>query len=221
MKRYSFKLTGDTPLLMHSDDIEGAERIRAWQDAPENRDLSRPGDDRSPAWGWTTRFYSDGERLVIPSDNLMTCLRDAGTQMILKGRKTYKSITQSGMLIEEIGMPLLVDDQEILVSSLEEIVDNNRTFAEHAQQVKQLGFSLFVKRAKIGRAKHIRVRPRFDKWSVSGTLAVISENELTESVLTKIFDIAGFHKGLGDWRPSSPMAPGAFGKFTTELAKIT
>jgi hypothetical protein len=81
--------------------------------------------------------------------------------------------------------------------------------------VKALGFSLYLKRARIGQSKHIRVRPRFESWSATGELVVV-DDQITEAVLTDILEVAGKYKGLGDWRPSSK-TPGTFGMFNASL----
>lgn len=49
-RRYEVTLKGESPLLMHKDNIEFGERIKKWQKDPKNKDLSVAGDDRSPAW---------------------------------------------------------------------------------------------------------------------------------------------------------------------------
>jgi hypothetical protein len=101
------------------------------------------------------------------------------------------------------------------MAKISELLDEN-SFAKHTKAVQGLGFQLFVKRAKIGQAKHIRVRPRFDTWGASGELIII-DDQITDRVLTDIFDIAGRLKGLGDWRPSAPQAPGPFGTFEAKI----
>jgi hypothetical protein len=80
------------------------------------------------------------------------------------------------------------------------------------------GFSLFVKRARIGSSKHVRVRPRFDVWTASGTITVLDDT-LTPAVMQALLDVSGRLVGLGDWRPSSP-ASGRYGIFTAELSAI-
>jgi hypothetical protein len=47
-------------------------------------------------------------------------------------------------------------------------------------------------------------------------LTVLDE-QITKDVLRNILVHAGAYAGLCDWRPSSPMAPGSFGKFTVQL----
>ena len=82
-----------------------------------------------------------------------------------------------------------------------------------------MGFSLFVKRARIGQSKHIRVRPRFDNWAAQGELLVTDE-QITENILRDILEMAGKYKGLGDWRPSSK-TPGFYGTFNAEVKRVS
>lgn len=215
--RLAFVLTGKTPLLVHADDVEKADMLMEWRKAPENKNLSKPGDDRSPAWTWQTYLYTDGKVLTIPSDNLMVTLRQAGAEIKIKGNKTFKAETQSGMFIPAEHLPLLVGGKTIAAADVEALT-GDANFAEHAERAKELGFRLFVKRAKVGNSKHIRVRPRFDEWVLKGEIEVVAK-EITLPVAKQLFDIAG-RKGLCDWRPTSPKAPGAFGMFTSEVSEI-
>ena len=208
-----FVLTGLMPLLMHADDVEAADELEAWRKDPQNKDRSRAGDDRSPAWTWHNYLYHDGEHISMPSDNLMVALRGAGTQLILKGQKTYKSLTQSGILIDTEHCQFLCAGKQIPIGKIHALHD--KTFQDQKAGADKLGFSLFVKRAKVGQSKHVRVRPRFNDWSVRGSLQVSTE-DITPDILAMLFDIAGSKCGLCDWRPSSK-TPGAFGMFSAEV----
>src|SRR5882672_3789771 len=88
-------------------------------------------------------------------------------------------------------------------------------FPDQVEGAKALGFSLFVKRARVGNNKHIRVRPRFDDWSTRGELMII-DDQITNDVVASILDISGRLKGLGDWRPSAK-TPGPFGTFKAKI----
>lgn len=212
--KVSFELTGETPLLMHPDDIEAADEIKAWQKAPENKNFSVAGDDRSPAWGWQTNLYSDGIMVVMPAQNIMVCLRQAGSQMILKRQKTFKEISQSGLVIHDEYCRFFTGDTQVDLASIASLHD--LPFSEQAEAVKELGFRLFVKRAKIGQSKHVRVRPRFDTWSVKGTIAITAK-EITFEHLQQMFELAG-RVGLCDWRPGCK-TPGPYGMFSAKLKK--
>jgi len=204
--------------LLHADNLAWAETMKKWQNDPANKKKSVAGDDRTPAWRWIGCLYMEGGKLVIPADNLMTVLREGGKRCPTgKGQQTFKAQSQSGLVVDQSAWPLVVNGNEIPTSAIEPLLKAEE-MEEHESVVKQLGFELFIKRARIGQAKHVRVRPRFDKWSCSGTLTVLDEM-ITRDVLQNILTYAGAYAGLGDWRPSAPKSPGPFGKFSVELKK--
>jgi len=220
MRKYEVTLTGTTPLLMHWDNIEWADQMDAWKNDPANRKDSRAGDDRSPAWRWIGSCYHDGKHITIPSDNLMRSMMEGGAMVPVPGGKngkTFKAQTQSGMMVSESDWPVLVGGSPISFSEiapLMKVVD----FADHKAAADRLGFMLFVKRAKVGASKHIRVRPRFNEWSARGTVTVW-DKQITDAVLADVLRYAGQYKGLGDWRPGGK-TPGSFGMFTAEIRKV-
>jgi len=217
--RVEFELVGDMPLLMHWDNIEGGDLLKEWRQDTANKNISVPGDDRSPPWTWHTYCYNDGEVVTIPQDNVMGALLYGGTQKILKKQKTFKELSQSGILMdtEQLEFVYGPDDRKLEMATLLNMRDE--PFKVQADAAQDLGFRLFVKRAKIGQSKHVRVRPRFEQWKVRGALTVMVK-DITLAVLEEIFGYAG-RGGLCDWRPSSPKRPGPYGMFTTKLKKAT
>lgn len=209
-----FDFRGVMPLLMHADNIDAADELDSWRKDPANKNLSVRGDDRSPAWTWQAYLYHDGTRLACPATNIMVALRAAGAQMILKGSKTYKELTQNGMLIPQELCDLTVTGKPVPLAPI--LALRNETFRDQCQAVKDLGFTLFAKRAKIGQAKNIRVRPRFDSWEVSGVIEVTAR-EITYDVLQELFALA-CRQGLMDWRPGCK-TPGPYGTFSAKLKK--
>lgn len=218
-RKYAITLTGETPLLMHRDNIDASSRVRKWAKDPLNKKVSTAGDDRTPAWTWVGYCYHDGKRLAIDADNLMTMFRDGGKKCPAPtGKGSMQRQTQAGILVNEIGWPLLVGGATVdwkAVDAMHSVDD----FAEHEAFAAAQGFSLFVKRARVGTSKHVRVRPRFDSWSCSGTVTVLDE-QITTEMLQMILTHAGFYCGLCDWRPGSPTAPGQFGRFTAKVEPI-
>ena len=97
--KFAFTLTGLSPLLFHADDVEKNDALSEWRKDSHNKDVSKPGDDRSPPWTWQTYLYSDGDNLVLPQDNLSAALLSAGAGMILKGRKSMKEASQTAVLL--------------------------------------------------------------------------------------------------------------------------
>ena len=210
-----FTLTGITPLLMHADDVDAATMLSAWRKNPAHKNLSVPGDDRSPPWSWQTYLYRDDDgNIAMPTDNIMVCLRQAGAKMILKRQTTFKAITQSGLLITEATVPFTNGGKTINVA---EFVENrDESFADQSKRAINAGFQLFPKRASIGTSKNVRVRPKFNSWSVTGTIRMLAP-EITLETLTMLFDLAG-SIGLCDWRPGCK-TPGRFGMFESSVKK--
>lgn len=209
----NFRLTGISSLLMHADDIEQADLLKEWRSDPDNKSLSVSGDDRSPGWTWMTYLYSDGTNVIWPVANLMVCLRQAGAQIILKRQTTFKQASQSGLIPTDEYIDFRCGGKKVAIADVLALRD--LPFGEQCVKVRDLGFRLWAKRAAIGAKKHVRVRPRFDSWSMSGSLEVVLP-EITPAVLESMFSIAG-RVGLGDWRPGCK-TPGPFGRFTAKLA---
>ena len=223
MRTYTVTLRGETPLILHHDNIAWADAMTKWKNDPavKAEKSSVAGDDRSPAWRWIGCLYVESSQVVMPSDNLMTMLREGGKKCPTgKGKGSFKAQTQSGIVVNEIAWPILANGAAVNYSEFKPLVGDKETpFETHEEIARKQGFTLFVKRARVGTAKHIRVRPRFDKWSTSGTLTVL-DNDITTEVLANILAMAGRYAGLGDWRPSSPMAPGRYGTFTAQIEEV-
>lgn len=220
MKQYQITLNGLTPLLMHNDNLNFSEKLAEWRKAPENKEGSNAGDDRSPAWTWIGYLYHDGRNLGISSDNIMTMLREGGAKVINKGKETYKKQTQSGVMLDQQQFDIYVDGKRIPIDRIKPLIGVN-DFAQHIELAEELGFELLVKRAAVGRAKHIRVRPMFRTWQAVGSLTVLDEelSGLTRQVLETVLRQSGALCGLCDWRPSSKSS-GTFGKFQPLIEPI-
>jgi hypothetical protein len=220
MRRYQIDITGVQPLLMHADNIEWADEMEKWKNDKDNKKGSKAGDDRSPAWRWIGGLYHDDKVVIMPVENIMRCLMEGGAMVLVPGGrsgKTFKSQTQSGIMPTSAGWPVLIDGKLISVEPIKALV-GVKDFEVHKQTAADNGFELLLKRAKIGQSKHIRVRPKFDKWALRGEL-VVTDEQITTSVLSDIIESAGTYKGLGDWRPGGK-TPGSFGMFEAKVKEI-
>ena len=226
MKRYEITMTGRSPLIMHRDNLDFAERnVKAWTRIPENKALTQAGDDRTPAWTWIGYLYNDKNVVGLDADNIMTLLREGGAKVPFPGKskETFKKYTCNGLTCDTIQFDLFFGenlDRQCYIKDILSLLDNNN-FDEHLRVVEELGFELFVKRAKVGMSKHVRVRPRFNQWRAVGTITVFDEETscLTRDNLERIFIQCGKLIGVGDWRPGSPKG-GYFGLFTPEVREI-
>lgn len=214
METVRVTITGQTDILMHADNIEWADQMDEWKNKPENKKSSKAGDDRTPAWRWIGCLYYDDPKtgvISMPSENIMRSIMEGAANVPTgKGQKTFKAQSQSGLLIRDFTWPLLVNGKSIPMTEINSLLKVDR-FRDHVERVEKLGFQLFVKRARISAAKHVRVRPRFSKWSINGEV-IITDKAITPQILQTILDEAGNYKGLGDWRPGS-RTPGSWGLF--------
>lgn len=213
---YDFVLTGKNPLLMHEDDVMAADEIEAWRKDPENKSQKKPGDDRVPAWTWQKYLYMGSTNLVIPSDNLMACLRKAGASISMGNKKTAKALSQSSIIMPNEHLDFFCNGKPVPVEPIARLA--SLPFKQQFDGVKKLGFELLVKRASVGSAKHVRVRAKFQAWSVRGQFEVI--DPAMEERLQELFTQAGRYVGLCDWRPGSPKSPGPYGVFAATLKKV-
>jgi hypothetical protein len=214
--RYEFTLTGVSPLLVHGDNVLAADELMKWRKDPSNKSVSVAGDDRSPAWTWQTYLYGDGKNICMISDAVMVSLRFAGSKMTMKKQESYKSATQSGILIHQEHLAIIGSKGLVPLAEVAKMRD--KPFEHHVAATEKLGFILDIRRAVVGTSKHVRVRPRFDQWKLKGTLEV-TEQAITKPVLDQLFDVAGARSGIGDWRPSAKKS-GTYGRFTAELKAI-
>lgn len=216
MTQYNVTINGLSPLLMHQDNIIWSEKVKRWTKDPANKSNSTAGDDRTPSWTWLGYIYHDGRNVGVPSDNLMTMLREGGAKVKVanSSKETYKKHTQAGIIIDAQQWDLLIDGHSVPIDKIAALV-NEPEFIRHVEVIEEHGFELLVKRAKVGQSKHVRVRPFFRNWQLTGSLTVLDPERtgLTKGVLQMVLDQAGALCGLGDWRPSSPQSSGRFGRF--------
>lgn len=211
-------ITGKTPILMHADSIDWADKMEEWKNDPKNKQMSKAGDDRTPSWRWIGCLNFDDPKtgvVTIPSEYIMRSIMGGAAEVPTgRGKKTFKAQSQSGLLCEEFHWPLLVNGKTIPMKAISACT-GLKTFKEQQAAAQDLGFELFTKRAKIGASKHIRVRPRFDNWGAEGKI-IITDEQITKNILGQILEIAGRFKGLGDWRPGAP-TPGSWGMFEAQV----
>lgn len=216
MKTMTFTLESATPLLMHRDNIEWADEMKKWQKDPANKGKSVAGDDRTPGFTWLGYLYHDGENVSWPADNLLPALCKSAANVKYKGQTTLKTIVPSNLHI--VGDNLKFEAWNINKKGYEQIpiapifeLQEERDFREHLALAKKLGsYELYVVRVGVNGSKHVRVRPKFRMWRISGEMQVTDPELFTPEVIQTIFD--GLKTiGFGDWRPTSPSKPGRYG----------
>lgn len=233
IRRFALTLTGQSPMLMHADDVEWSDEMSEWKDKADNKKNSKAGDDRYPLYRWTGYLYHDGEHVALPTANLMTAIRDAASGVPIPGGKngkTFKQDSVSGLGFVHAFADFYVVGADgktgkVPTASIMELRDASKSaaaqgkdgFAKGRSVANRLGFDLDIRRASVGTSKHVRVRPRFDRWIVSAEVEVWDEK--LAQALPEIVAMGG-RRGLGDWRPSSPKKPGPYGRYLGECKEI-
>jgi hypothetical protein len=217
MDAFDFEITGITPLLMHHDNIDGADVIKAWQQDPQNKGLQKKGDDRSPAWTWTHYLYVDAQnKICVPAANLASAMTKAGAMMPGAGRSSLKKTSAAGLMFPNEHFPLLVKGKEVSAKPFFDLGAPG-DFAKHQALAAKHGIQLWPKRAKVGTAKHVRVRPRFDDWAIRGRVVPLLPEFEDIRVVAELFNLMCSRIGLCDWRPGSPYSPGFFGRANVKV----
>ena len=121
MKRYEITMTGRSPLIMHRDNLDFAERnVKAWTRIPENKALTQAGDDRTPAWTWIGYLYND--KNVVGLDADITII--AGIPM---GIGSFLGAYFGGVFSSLIGVFLAIAAGTMMYVVLEEIFPKTRS----------------------------------------------------------------------------------------------
>lgn len=217
--QYEYTIIGISPLLMHNDDVERGDLLMASRAEMKRRkrEEDRAGDDRCPPGTWKLYLYDDEVTVAMPTDVIQATLKYAGGELPLKGNKKCKALAVSGIVFPDshAAFSFGKNNGSVTIADINAI---DGKFAEHVAAVRRLGFDLFVKRARVGMRKHVRVRPIFRQWQVRGSFFVV-DDRLDDTRLSDIWRIAGLSYGLCDWRPGS-RSPGRYGMFDVTLKRV-
>ena len=120
-------------------------------------------------------LYTYNGVICQPAEHIIQAMLKKASQYVIKGKgkKTYKELAQGSINI----VP-------------EYIPHNNQEWSKDSRTV--------VIPATRGRT--VRVRPRFDNWSLDFTLQLIND-DMPIAIVKGMLDDAGREGGIGDYRP--------------------
>ena len=118
-------------------------------------------------------YKNEKGEIVIPSLNILSAMRESAKDFKVpgKGRKTYMRYIYAGVQINPLEIPLASD-----------------------------GWKIDRKPVVIQRARIMRSRPRFDKWSLKFNIEIV-DPIIRGSDAKSILEAAGKYQGLCDFRP--------------------
>jgi hypothetical protein len=160
---YVVKIVGTKPLLMHAPTGLG--------DKPK----LRRGEHLEPKVEAERALYKDSEgKIVIPAVNVKACIREAGRNYRISGRRTtFASMIRAGL--------------DIRPSPYIPLIHN--------------GWVVDIRPVVVQRSRILRARPRFDEWSLEFQIINNDPTVIHKDTLKKIIEDAGKYYGLGDYRP--------------------
>lgn len=163
MEVYTVKIVGIKPLLIHAPTGLG--------DKPK----LRRGEHLDPKIEAESYLYKDSEgKICIPSVNVKACIRDAGRNYKISGRRTtFASMIRAGLDINPF---------------------------PHIQ-LQHNGWAVDVRPVVIQRSRILRARPRFDEWALDFQIINKDPTIIHQDTLKKVIIDAGNYYGLGDFRP--------------------
>jgi hypothetical protein len=193
MELITLKLTGTTPLLMHSDTLANplSPLTKEMKKTSGKRVKTDEDHELMAMLEFQAALYRDANGdLVMPSPNVHKCF--------IEGAR----ISKDGAKIER-GVSLTQPEWEFEFSNPNEVDVDKLFFTEHKEFVD-------TRSVKVGMTRIMRTRPRFEKWSVTVTVELNPAILNPEDLLT-IAATAGRSVGLGDHRKI-----GGYGRFSVE-----
>jgi hypothetical protein len=161
---YHVRIVGTKPLLMH---------------APANflgdKPKLRRGEHLDPKTEAELALYKDPDgNIVIPSVNIKACIREAGRNYKISGRKTtFAAMIRAAIDISPYPYVPLTHN----------------------------GWEVDIRPVVVQKSRILRARPRFDKWALEFKIINNDPTIIHEDTLKRILEDAGKYYGLGDFRP--------------------
>ena len=163
METYKVRIRGTKSLLMHSPEGMIGDKPKL-----------RRGEHLEPRMEAESYLYKDADgRICMPATCIKACIREAGRNYKISGRRTtFASMVRAGLEIAPSMVPLIHNQWQVDVRSV-----------------------------VIQRQRILRARPKFNDWSLEFEINNGDPTIIHQDTLEKILTDAGRYYGLGDFRP--------------------
>jgi len=177
MKNVKVKISGISPMLMHSDRTANPLDVftREIKKVTGKRNKTEEDYEKISKLEFAAGLYYNG-KYYMPSQNIESCLIASAKHSKL------------GTLIKQA--MLVPEDGAFIFPNMDLTPD---TLYEDSKYVD-------MRTVKVGTSKNIRTRPIFHEWEVSFTV-YLDGFKMDTDTLKAIIDNAGQYVGLGDYRP--------------------
>lgn len=181
MTEITFKLTNESPLLMHNAQLSDplnyySKQIKRVSSKRKKVDADQDELGRLEFLGSLYTTEVDGKPVpCLPGEVLEATIVGAG-----RTRKLGKQV-QSGVYVLK-DAPLKYDGP----------TDPDELWLDERFRLRRS--------VKVQRARIMRTRPKFDKWTADVTISLY-ETDIDKKTVEELMTIAGELVGVGDWRP--------------------
>lgn len=118
-------------------------------------------------------LYIRNDKIYQPAEHIYQSMIRAAVDFKYEGKKTYKDVITSGIIIEPEEIPL----------------------------VSKEPYEIDTRPVVIQRARVLKWRPKFVDWKLKFSITVLDDTNIRLDVLKLILEKAGQTKGIGDYRP--------------------
>lgn len=191
------RLTGLTPLLMHSTADVRSKEYRAYKLLSQKKGKTLSEEEKVAQLDWKLGLYLD-EKIgpFIPGVNIGQLLRQSASNLNRKGASVARSLR-----VPLFRIPLIYEGPR----------DEAGLWKQGFQQYD------WVRNSGAGSGRVVRCRPMFSDWQLEAEIAYDDQEFDFDYLEAAIQHSEKF--GLGDWRPGSPHG-GDFGIFEATLTLI-
>jgi len=160
---YEVKIVGIRPLLLHNPaGIGNFPKLRRGEHLPPEEEAKH------------YLYLDEAGRPCIPAANIKACIRDAGRNYRVRGRRsTFAARIRAAITIQPAMVPI----------------------------ISAGGWKVDVRSVVVQRQRILRARPRFDDWSLEFEIINDDPTIIPMDMLKRILTDAGRYYGLGDFRP--------------------
>jgi hypothetical protein len=190
MQTLHLRLTGLRPLMLHNGQLADPTHAmtRAIKELTRQKNKTDAVHMEIKKLEWLGCLYTDADGRIVVTEDMLLGTGLAGAKSMKKGVQF-----KAAVLGTEPTYPLLYDGPAEPLALFE-----TGKFIDYRGVVVQ-------------RARTMRARPRFDKWSVEVGL-MIDDSAINVNEVLASYEYAGRLVGLGDFRPR-------FGRFSVERLK--
>ena len=163
-KTIDIEITGVAPLLQHRF---------AMEEHGENKSKAKTKVYDPKTEAEKCLYKNKAGEIFKPSEHVYQSMVRATVDFKFEGKKTYKDVITSGIIVEPEEIPLIVTNP----------------------------YEIDARGAVVQGARIVRWRPKFNEWKLKFSITILDDENISVPVVKDILEKVGATKGIGDYRP--------------------